>query len=280
MAAWKVHLSKLSPVEREIFEKQGKGDLNFYTATIERFCEKQNKESRGLKIANFFRPWFRIANQYAPIAQTMIQADPTSSALVLGGITCIMSISERYSQFPEKISEMLASMGEKIGLLNEYGSEIYMNNDAVQGAIVEIFGDILQFCRLALEFFRKRDGKERASGFAFGKALVSSFQDHFGPIIKKYEADLQMFEEKVKLCERRHDRNSRTLQTVQAQAQRHHLLQIEHLGTELMSFRTEYAAAIADEHQFVFHQHNQMRLIEARREQLEMQRERGSTFMQ
>jgi len=136
-------------------------------------------------------------NLYAPVAQTMVQADPTSSALFLGGITCIMAISDRFLEYQEKIVEMLVNMGKKIPILVEYGSEVYQNNGSIQEALMEIFGDILQFCTKAYHVFRDEDGKPRTSVYTFVKSLGRSFEIHFGETVKKFEKDLQAFEARV-----------------------------------------------------------------------------------
>lgn len=272
MTAWQAHLSKLTSLENQMFMDHSKGDLIQYIKGIEGICQKQGDASKGRKIAKLFRPWFSTINQYAPIAQTMIQADPTSSALLLGGITCILSISERYLEFPEKILDLLADMGEEIDLLTEYGSDIYRNNDAVQVAIVEVFGDILQFCRLALPLFRGKDGKERSSAHSFLKALKNSFQGYFGDVLKKYETDLRIFEERAKLCDRREERDYRS---VQADVSRYQLAQTMHVRADLMSVRQYHASTIASGRPFTSPQSDPMKIVEAILLKHEEEKEKG-----
>ena len=232
MAAWKTHLGKLSEAEREMFLKYRKSDLAQYVSGIEDICRKQGDQSKGLGVARLFKPLFGTMNLYAPVARIMIQADPTSSALVLGGITCVMAINDRVLTYHDKIVEMLADMGEKIPILIEYGSEIHQNNDSVQEALVEVFGDILQFCSKAYHMYWDKDGKPRTSAYTFIKALGKSFEMHFGETVQKFEKDLQHFEDRAQLCDRRETKDFRSLQV---QYMRHHTKQVMHMHQAMLS---------------------------------------------
>lgn len=271
--AWKTHLSKLTPLENQMFMDHSKGELRQYLKEIEAICQKQGDGSKGRKIAKLFRPWFRTMNQYAPIAETMIQADPTSSALILGGITCIMSISEKYLEFPEKIMNLLAEMGEQADLLTQYGSEVYLNNDSVQCAIVEVFGDILQFCKQALPLFRDKGGKQRSSAHALLKALRTSFQGYFGDIIKKYETDLRTFEDRAKLCDRREAREDRL---AQAETSRWQMAETIHMRSDLLSIRQQQASAIASGRHFAASLIGEINMIDGTLRGREEKREKGT----
>jgi hypothetical protein len=97
-----------------MFLKHGARDPEEYVQRLKTTCREQGEKSRAAKVARLIRPLFNTMNMYAPIARTMIQADPTSSALVLGGITCIMSISSRFLDHQEKIVDVLAEMSPKL----------------------------------------------------------------------------------------------------------------------------------------------------------------------
>lgn len=196
-----------------MFDEHKKDSLAQYTAHIEKLCREQGEASKGMKIAKFVRPWYRVMSQYAPVAETIMQADPTSSTILLGGITCILSISERYSSFPERIMETLAAMGEKLDLLTQYGEDVYQDNDSVQGAIVEVFADVLQFNKRALRLLLHDNGRRKSTTRMFFKSFTSSFQGHFGDIVSKFENDLVIFEERAKLCSRTEEHQFRSNNT-------------------------------------------------------------------
>ncbi len=195
-----------------MFLKHRAGDLAEYVKHLELTCREQGEKSRAAKVARLIRPLFDTMNMYAPIARTMIQADPTSSALVLGGITCIMSISSRFLDHQEKIVNVLAEMGEKLEILLKYGSDIYANNDEVQNSLMVVFGDILQFCSEAWNMFLHENGEPRSSVKAFITSLGKSFEMKFGDILSKFDKDLAIFNERALLCDRRKTKEFQGLQ--------------------------------------------------------------------
>lgn len=272
MAIWKAHLNKLSPLQKKMFLDHQKGDLTEYVSSIEDLCRKQGNQSRGRRVARLFRPLFRTMNMYAPVAQTMIQADPTSSALILGGITCIMSISDRYLEYQEKIVEILADMEEKLGVLVDYGSNIYQDNDSVQGALMEVFGDILEFCSKAWQMFRDKDGQPRSSLHQFVKSLGSSFEMQFGAILKKFEKDLQTFADRAQLCDRRETKDFRSLQV---QFMKHQLVDSMQLRAAMVSIGQQQVSLHTSERQIGMTHAHEMKAIESLIRKQEHDKEQG-----
>jgi hypothetical protein len=195
-----------------MFLKHGAASLTEYVNGLERICQEQGEKSRAVKVAKLINPLFETMNMYAPIAHTMIQADPTSSALVLGGITCIMSISSRFLGYQEKIVNMLSEMGTKLEVLLRYGSDIYPDNDEVQRALMEVFGDVLQFCSEAWNLFCDENGEPRNSVKAFLTSLRKSFEMKFGDIISKFDKDLQAFNAIAQYYDREETKRYRHLQ--------------------------------------------------------------------
>src|SRR5580700_9316923 len=108
IATWRAQIARASKAERDMFLQHRAADLGKYTAAIEKTVLDHGKDSWSLKVARLLNPLFQTMNMYAPIAQTMIQADPTSSSLILGGITCIMAISSRFLDYQEKMAKMLS----------------------------------------------------------------------------------------------------------------------------------------------------------------------------
>ncbi len=151
-------------------------------------------------------------NMYAPIAQTMIQADPSPSALVLGGITCIMSISSRFVDYQEKVAKTLSEMLEKLEILLQYGASVYRNNAPVQTALVEVYGDILQFCIEASRFFLDDKGNPRSSLRALVSSLWQPFESKFSDILYKFDRHLNAFEERARLVDRERMESGRAMQ--------------------------------------------------------------------
>lgn len=256
-----------------MFLEHSKHDLPEYVRDIERTCQHQGNASKGRRIARLFRPLFMTTNLHTPIAQTMIQADPTSSALILGGIICIVTIMGRYYEAQEKIVDMLAYMEDKLSILLEYGSDIYQNNDLVQAALVEVFGDILDFCIKAWQLFRDTDGQPRSSLKHFSKSLVRSFELQFGPIAKKFEKDLQIFEDRAQLCDRRETKEFRSMQV---EVMMHQVVQGTRIGADIALLGQQQMSLA--ERSIGISQAREMKPVEALLRQQEQDRQQGMSI--
>jgi hypothetical protein len=229
---WKAQIDRLSEPEREMFLQHGAGDLAEHVKHLEQTCRDQGDKSRAAKVARSIRPVLNTMNMYAPIAQTMIQADPTCSALILGGITCIMSISSRFLEYQEKIVDMLAEMGEKLKILLKYGLDIYADNDEVQKSIMETFGDILQFCSEAWSMFRDKNGQPKNSLKRLTTSLGKSFEMKFGNILSKFDKDLAIFNEIALHCDRK---RTKEFQALMFRYMEHQVVETEKSFSEIRS---------------------------------------------
>jgi len=183
-----------SKAERDIFLHYEAADLKQIVTAIESFVQDHGRKSRALKVANILHPLFEFMNMYAPIAQTMIQADPTPSALIFGGITCVMSISKRFRDYQEKMLKMLSEMLEKLDILLKYGDNVYKNDSEVQKALMEVYGDILDFCVHASRLFLDDKGNERSSLKTLFTSLWTSFESKFSEILYRFERHIKAFE--------------------------------------------------------------------------------------
>lgn len=202
IAIWRAHVEKLSEEERNRFLKYSATDVKHYVAALEQAVKQQSQKSRAVKVAQLIKPVFETMNMYAPIARTMVQVDPSPSALVLGGITCVMSISSRFLDYQENMARMLSEMLQKLDVLPHYSTFVYQSNTLVQKALLNIYGDILQFCLEASKLFLNDDGKPRSSLKAFLTSLWQPFESKFGEIGDKFDRDLKAFEDRAKLCDR------------------------------------------------------------------------------
>ena len=175
-------------------------------------------------------------NMYAPIAEAMIQADPTPSALILGGITCIMSISKRFQEYQERIAKMLSEMLEKLDILLKYGTNIYKNNSQVQSALIEVYGDVLDFCIQASKLFLDDKGKERSSLKTFLTSLGKSFESKFSDILYRFDRHIKAFESAATYVDRERGEADREVASQFMQSQIYESNQI-HKGVDAIGYQ-------------------------------------------
>jgi hypothetical protein len=206
-----------------MFLEHQKGDLNSYVQTIQAACIKQEKKSRSIKIAKLFEPLLRTMNVHLPAVQTMIQADPTPSALILGGIVCIMQISSKFIEYQGKVAKFLSRLELKVHVLSEFSEYVYRTDSSVQTALTEVYGDILDFCREALKLFVDDKGKERGGLKTFSHSLWQGYQMKLEAIVEKFNEDLEHFEDRARVCDRMREEYFRAIQYqfMQQQHQNH-----------------------------------------------------------
>jgi hypothetical protein len=149
----------------------------------------------------------------------MIQADPSPSAFVLGGITCILSIPSRFLEYQVRIVEMLSKMGDGMALLSRYEKEIYESDAQVQKSLIDLYGDVLDFCREASKLLYEENGKPRSTLKTFVTSLWQPYQSKLGAIAQRFENNLGIFESYAKFADRRNEKFFRSTTT---QAMIHH----------------------------------------------------------
>jgi hypothetical protein len=169
-------------------------------------------------------PIFITSRKYLAVARTAVQADPSPSALVLAGIVCVMQVSSGYLLYQEKLANVLSRMGQKANTLTQFG-DLCQDDEQVQQALVEVYGDILDFCREALKPLVDENGNIKKSIKLFGKTLLKSFDEsNFGHIAESFERHLENFKDVALLFRTREEAAFRDKQQTLGQ----HMLHMQH----------------------------------------------------
>ncbi|KAH0372470.1 hypothetical protein KCU65_g993, partial [Aureobasidium melanogenum] len=88
-----------------------------------------------------------------------IQANPDISSIAVGGIKLIIDISVGFTRYFGKLTDMLDRLSEIIAPLERYAERFELLN--VGNALIDIYGDILDFCKAASALFLDRNGKSK-----------------------------------------------------------------------------------------------------------------------
>lgn len=193
VSAWKV-----SPMMKSrCFWTEVEG-INGLVATLQGAARAQSEKSRTLNIANELKPVVDAVNLYSGLAQTLAQNGPAPSATVLGGISCILALFERYSSYQKNLSEVLGQMGKKLSMLTVHYERLYHQHEDVRQALVQVFVDIVDFCRDTAKLLYNEKGGIKKAVSLLGRSLISSFESKFGDKVANFESDFAHFEEYVK----------------------------------------------------------------------------------
>jgi hypothetical protein len=151
-------------------------------------------------IAKKLRPLVEAVNLYGGVAQTMVQANPAPAALVLGGVNCLMSIPSRFADYQERLSDILSEMGRQLHNLKKYQAGMYENEPDVDDALIQVYIDMVEFCREATRLLFDRFGKPRSSLRTLLRSTLQPFDYKFGAMAKKFDNDVRYFEKSVQIA--------------------------------------------------------------------------------
>jgi hypothetical protein len=205
------HLTKLTDKERELFLSLSQMDITEYVVKIEQAATEQKLASKAVRIAQKLEPLVRTVKMYAPIAHTVLQADPSPSMFVLGGVTCVLSIPSRFLSHQLHIIDSLSEMGNTMSLLTKYDTEIYSNDDHIQSILTTLIGDVLDFCREASKLVLDEDGSRRRTWKILGRSFWEPWEARMGAIEERFRKNFQYFERSAGLVDRRIEKEHHAL---------------------------------------------------------------------
>ncbi|KAI8298132.1 Ankyrin-1 [Colletotrichum sp. SAR11_240] len=134
------------------------------------------------------------------------------ASLVLGGITCILSLTTRTDDFQNKLLETLEWIGDEVNLVNQYRKEnIFDEDPSVKTCEINLAADILKFCVKVTELFYDESGARKSSMVLALKGICKDFDARFGDVKTDFKLHLNALEK------RRDVVNARRMKSVHAE---------------------------------------------------------------
>lgn len=201
--AWKARCDSLTAEERRLFESVANGcsGLDQYVKKLETACQKHRDESTLFKIFDWLDPFLTAVNIFMPIPQAMVQSYPNPGALVLGGIVAVVDATNRFRDYQKLTLQMLSQMSSKATLSLQYEAEVYQGEAAVQAALVDVYGDIIDFCLKAVRVLSTMgDIQAKVKGLAL--AIFRKYESHLGAEVARFERDVDILESKANLVDK------------------------------------------------------------------------------
>ena len=122
-----------------------------------------------------------------------IQAQPEISSLVVGAVRIVIDLAIDFVTFFSKLSDMLCQFQDYLEVLSEYAKA--SENDCLgQESIANVYGDLLNFCRLSRKVFVDSNGNRRkwTSLRSFLLQRWEPFETEFGPIRANVQHHLEL----------------------------------------------------------------------------------------
>jgi hypothetical protein len=200
--AWKARCAELGEDERKKFESYACGGLADYLEKLKDACQKHGDENRALKIVDWFEPIFDAVELFMPAVTVAVQAYPNPGSLILGGIIGVMQATSRFQDYQRLTVQLLARMGRKAHILEEYETVVYKSDIQVQKALVDVYGDMIQFCQKAVQFTTK-NGKLIARVKGFKLVMFRDFEAQLGSLAQAFETHIEHLETLGWLCDKK-----------------------------------------------------------------------------
>lgn len=106
---------------------------------------------------------------------------------------------------------MFADMAIKAEILSQLGDQVYRNEESVQVALTEVYGDILDFCRQASSLLFKR-GEAKTGSNVLRRSLWEPYEAKLGAINKSFEQHVDKLKLQMEFCKRKRDEHSHAMQ--------------------------------------------------------------------
>ncbi|KAF4828588.1 Satratoxin biosynthesis SC1 cluster protein 4 [Colletotrichum tropicale] len=202
---WISEAGKLEPERRALFLRVSNAtSYEGYVTDLAKTIKDTSNLSKVSRLSRKMKPIYQLSNSIAPIVTSASQFTPMPASLVLGGITCILSLSTRVDDFQSKLLETLEWMADEVDLINDYRHERIFDGDvAVEACEINLAADILKFCIEVTKLFYDDSGRQKSSLIFALKGLCKDFDVRFGDIKTDFKLHLTSLEKRRDLVNAR-----------------------------------------------------------------------------
>ncbi|KAK1640790.1 hypothetical protein BDP81DRAFT_445811 [Colletotrichum phormii] len=191
---WLSEAEKLQPEQRLLFERGVEADsYENYVLDLTRAVQNTTNSSKISRLSRNLKPVYALVKLIAPLIASADQASPFPPSLVIGGITCILSASNRVDDYQSKLIEEMERMVLEIDSINQYRQEgIFQDDIGIKACELNLATDILHFCVKVAPVFYDEKGKQRNGLSVAMKLQFKDFDTKFGDIVahcKQHDED-------------------------------------------------------------------------------------------
>ncbi|KXH26746.1 hypothetical protein CNYM01_11926 [Colletotrichum nymphaeae SA-01] len=202
---WLSEAEKLQPEQRLLFERGAEADsYEDYVSGLTRAVQNTTNSSKVSRLSRKMKPVYALVKSVAPLVASADQASPFPPSLVIGGITCILSASNRVDDYQSKLIENMEGMVDEIDSINQYRREgIFQDDPGIKACELNLATDIFQFCVRVVPIFYDEKGKERNGLSVAMKVQFKDFDTKFGDIMAHFKQHLRALENRRGLINNR-----------------------------------------------------------------------------
>ncbi|KAH7418982.1 ankyrin repeat-containing domain protein [Cadophora sp. MPI-SDFR-AT-0126] len=216
----------LSPKEKDLFVATTVVENLLGDVKSAESLHKAKSVSRKASVA--LKPFIAGIEQYAAAFDVIANASSTILSPLWGSFRIVLHLAKEYSEYFEKISDMMEIMGLHLSQLRRL-PQLFPNNDQLKSFMVEVFQIMFEFCTKARHVFIKaseRTSKNHLRAITpvglstLIKLVWKPFKIQFGEIrtrlsdvMAKIEFEINLAEKEEAHAERVRAAQERTVQT-------------------------------------------------------------------
>jgi hypothetical protein len=158
---------------------------------LEQACQDHVKKSHRYKILDWFEPLFKAAELLSQGASMALSAYPSPGSVALGGIVAVLQATSRLGRYQQLTWKYLSRMGRHARILMVYEKDVYNDDDAVQQALLDVYGDMIDFSVKACRFMLDEHGEIRAKVQGLSLIFFRDFESKLGDEVTRFEEHLE-----------------------------------------------------------------------------------------
>ncbi|KAK1493618.1 hypothetical protein CCUS01_02919 [Colletotrichum cuscutae] len=141
---WLSEAGKLQPEQRLLFQRGAEADsYEDYVSDLTRAVQNTTNSSKVSRLSRKMKPVYALVKSVAPLVASADQASPFPPSLVIGGITCILSASNRVDDYQSKLIEKMEGMVDEIDSINQYRRQgIFQDDPGIKACELNLATDI------------------------------------------------------------------------------------------------------------------------------------------
>ncbi|KAH8806116.1 hypothetical protein F5884DRAFT_469786 [Xylogone sp. PMI_703] len=191
-AALQEYNATLSPEEKRSF---GGTTVNDVLHDVQNLDRRQAMVSKTRRLSKRIEPVIKFLQRYAMAVDTLVQFDPTPSALAWGCFRFIIEVANSYAKYFTKMVMMMEEIGDLLPLYERY-EQMFADSVAFREALTNMYFDVVLFLCKARSVFKSNGVK------IFVKSIWNQFEDEFGNVISALTRHTKILEAETTLAHR------------------------------------------------------------------------------
>ncbi|GKZ31234.1 hypothetical protein AbraIFM66950_011525 [Aspergillus brasiliensis] len=147
----------------------------------------------GLRNLARIRPFLERLSSYSAVIEVLLQVKP-ELALIWGPIKLLLQLSSQLTSAFDRVADTMVKVGYALPQF-AMALSVFEWSDAIRAAMALFYGDLLEFYRVNLDFFRKRRWKQMF------EAIWPSYQKKLDVVVSNIELHATLIRNEVTLLD-------------------------------------------------------------------------------